>query len=59
MTWADFNNDGKMDLFLGAGRNAANNADTTASRVYWNSGTVVQAVYLVQPQVQMAVRRRI
>jgi hypothetical protein len=39
MTWADFNNDGKMDLFLGAGRNAANTADSTASRVYWNSGT--------------------
>ncbi|WP_215903462.1 Ig-like domain-containing protein [Acinetobacter bereziniae] len=39
MTWADFNNDGKMDLFLGAGRNAANTADSTASRIYWNSGT--------------------
>ncbi|KAF5272492.1 hypothetical protein FQR65_LT17368 [Abscondita terminalis] len=39
MTWADFNNDGKMDLFLGAGRNAANTADSTVSRIYWNSGT--------------------
>ncbi|WP_434279225.1 Ig-like domain-containing protein [Acinetobacter sp. CE-15] len=39
MTWADFNNDGKMDLFLGAGRDAANTTDTAASRVYWNSGS--------------------
>ncbi|MBB6155241.1 5-methylcytosine-specific restriction endonuclease McrA [Pseudomonas sp. JAI115] len=37
MTWADFNNDGYMDLFLGRGRNAANTSDTSASRIYWNN----------------------
>jgi hypothetical protein len=37
MTWADFNNDGFMDLYLDKGRNAANTADTNASRIYWNN----------------------
>ncbi|WP_414926726.1 FG-GAP repeat domain-containing protein, partial [Pseudomonas zeae] len=37
MTWADFNNDGYMDLFLGTGRNVTNTADSSASRIYWNN----------------------
>ncbi|CAI8851804.1 hypothetical protein EMIT0P265_350001 [Pseudomonas zeae] len=37
MTWADFNNDGYMDLYLNKGRSADNTADTNASRIYWNN----------------------
>ncbi len=39
MTWADFNGDGYMDLYLNTGRNAGNTADSTASRIYWNNGS--------------------
>ena len=39
MTWADFNNDGFMDLYLNKGVNAAQNNITFASRVYWNDHT--------------------
>jgi hypothetical protein len=39
MTWADFNGDGKMDLFLSGGRNLANTADVATSRIYWNNGS--------------------
>ena len=46
MTWADFNGDGFMDLFLGRGSESdtaasgsANNAGEYASRIYFNDGT--------------------
>ncbi|WP_024913374.1 Ig-like domain-containing protein, partial [Chania multitudinisentens] len=46
MTWADFNGDGYMDLFLGRGSEsttaasgAGNNAGEYASRIYFNDGT--------------------
>ncbi|MFU8928167.1 Ig-like domain-containing protein, partial [Acinetobacter puyangensis] len=46
MTWADFNGDGYLDLFLGRGSEsdtaasgAANNAGEYASRIYFNDGT--------------------
>ncbi|OKP24734.1 Ig-like domain-containing protein, partial [Serratia fonticola] len=46
MTWADFNGDGYMDLFLGRGSAsttsssaAGNNAGQYASRIYFNDGT--------------------
>jgi hypothetical protein len=45
MTWADFNGDGYMDLFLGRGSEsttsasgAGNNAGEYASRIYFNDG---------------------
>jgi hypothetical protein len=45
MTWADFNGDGFMDLFLGRGSEstttasgAGNNAGEYASRIYFNDG---------------------
>ncbi|MHC8397992.1 beta strand repeat-containing protein [Pseudomonas sp. MDT1-17] len=37
MTWADFNNDGFMDLYLDKGRNVTNTADSNAGRIYWNN----------------------
>ncbi|MBS1174153.1 MAG: hypothetical protein H6R05_284, partial [Burkholderiaceae bacterium] len=46
MTWADFNGDGYMDLFLGRGSESdtaasgsAENAGERASRIYFNDGT--------------------
>ncbi|CAI8810712.1 hypothetical protein EMIT0P265_230001 [Pseudomonas zeae] len=39
MTWADFNNDGFMDLYLNKGMNVAQNNDSSASRIYWNDHT--------------------
>ncbi|MEQ1346104.1 beta strand repeat-containing protein, partial [Acinetobacter seifertii] len=46
MTWADFNGDGYMDLFLGRGSesdtsasDAGNNTGEYASRIYFNDGT--------------------
>ncbi|WP_233871715.1 Ig-like domain-containing protein [Paraburkholderia adhaesiva] len=46
MTWADFNGDGYMDLFLGRGNEstttesqASGNAGEYASRIYFNDGT--------------------
>ncbi|MBS1175320.1 MAG: type 1 secretion target domain-containng protein [Burkholderiaceae bacterium] len=36
MTWADFNNDGFMDLYLSAGRNAGTMEYT--GRIYYNNG---------------------
>lgn len=38
MTWADFNNDGFMDLYLNKGRDVINASDSNASRIYWNDG---------------------
>ena len=36
MTWADFNNDGFMDLYLNKGLTASAAADSYSSRIYWN-----------------------
>ena len=37
MTWADFNGDGSMDLYLNYGQNTKTD-DTDNSRIYWNNG---------------------
>jgi hypothetical protein len=47
MTWADFNGDGYMDLFLGRGRftSAGAVSNTTESRILYNDhGTLVQSL---------------
>lgn len=47
MTWADFNGDGTMDLFLGRGRtNAAGTVtDSNISRIHYNDGgTIVSSL---------------
>ncbi|CAI8851747.1 hypothetical protein EMIT0P265_330003 [Pseudomonas zeae] len=37
MTWADYNNDGFMDLYLNRGKDANGVSDTDVSRIYWNN----------------------
>ncbi|WP_330565713.1 Ig-like domain-containing protein [Pseudomonas yamanorum] len=38
MTWADFNGDGFMDLYLNRGRSADGTEDSDNARIYWNNG---------------------
>jgi hypothetical protein len=39
MTWADFNGDGDLDLFLSSGTVPGGTATTNVSRIYYNTGS--------------------